>query len=410
MGISASFIFFLSFDPWPLISTLATLGIICFKVLLRLPRITKSLLGWIGDRSYSIYLVHLLLLYVAKNSPIFGDARRQIVIGLAFIAAVLIGSVMFSQIENRFRITTTSIISSKKTVRKILGIFVLLPLIFFSSLDLAIAHNYWGALNIQLPNSQLHTQDNICESFDSKVPCTYGKRNTAGGVNSILIGDSHADSISDVFGQITSTKSESYAVWTKGNCPFILKETLEEPKYKEVLDSLSTESSKVSCLQHNQQILGYVRSNSPIRVLVTNRNTQGYKTTFSRNIPSDDLRHIVKLNLLELARASLKVIYIGPVPEKVYGDVPNHRLLWQLQRGKTTTFRIQDLPFGPFNDNRIFSKSISSSNLAYINPIDAFCGLNSCRLGRDYQFYSDSHHLNSMGSQKLRAVLEAASN
>jgi len=196
----------------------------------------------------------------------------------------------------------------------------------------------------------------------------------------------------------------------KGICPFILKETLEEPKYKEVLATLSTVNSDVSCLQHNQEILDYVRSNSPIRVWVTNRNTQGYRTTFSWNIPSDDLRHIIELNLSELAVTSLKVIYIGPVPEKVYGDVPNHRLLWQLQRGATSDFRIRDLPIGPFNDNRIFSKSIFPSNLVYINPVDVFCGLNSCRLGRDYQFYSDSHHLNSMGSQKLRAALEAASN
>ena len=153
VGISASLIFFLSFDPWPLISTMAALGIIYFELLLLLPRIVQSLLGWVGDRSYSIYLVHLPLMYVAKNSPIFGDARRQIVIGLAFVMSILIGSVMYSHMENRFRITARSKTSDKKNIKKIIGIFVLFPLISFSSLDLAIAHNYWGALNIQLPDS-----------------------------------------------------------------------------------------------------------------------------------------------------------------------------------------------------------------------------------------------------------------
>ena len=399
-------VYFLFFDPWPLISTIAAIGTIYFQVLLRLPRIAQSLLAWVGDRSYSIYLVHLPLMYVAKNSPIFGDARRQIVTGLAFVISILIGSVMFSQIENRFRISDRS----TSSVKKIVGIYVLIPLICFSSLDLAITRNYWGALNIQLPSSGSLVQDKFCQNFDSLAPCVYEKGAAPGGIDNILIGDSHADSISTVIGSVVSARSESYTVWTKGNCPFILRESIKEDKYKEVLASLSTVSSKVSCLEHNQQILDYEPSGVPIRVWVTNRNTQGYRTTFSWNISNDDIRKLIEVNLRILANNSLKVIYIGPVPEKVFGDVPNHRLIWQLERGETTNFRILDLPTGPFDDNRFFSKSILPDNLSYINPIDVFCGLSSCILGRDYQFYSDSHHLNVTGSEKLKAFFEAAFN
>ena len=313
-------LYFLLSDPWPLIATTTALGIIYLELLLRLPKLLLYMLAWVGDRSYSIYLVHLPLMYVAKNSPIFGDARRQIIIGLAFVLSILIGSVMFSQIEDRFRITNSSPVLNKETILKIFSVFVAFPIITFSTLDLAIAHNYWGVLNIQQPAIGALAPDESCRSFNSPTPCVYQLGVTSNGIKNILVGDSHADSLSTVFAQVSSAKSEAFAVWTKGNCPFILRETLKGTKYDEILTSLNTVTSEVSCLDHNQEILDYARSKSPIRVWVANRNTQGYRTTFSWNISNDDVRSLVAVNLRILAANSLKVIYIGPVPEKVYGD------------------------------------------------------------------------------------------
>ena len=223
--------------------------------------------------------------------------------------------------------------SHKNTTVKIFTLFVLVPLISFSSLDLAIVHNYWDVLKIQLPTTSTPTHENSCQSFNSLAPCVHEGGTVPGGINNILVGDSHADSLSSVYTQVASSRSDSYAVWTKGNCPFILQETIKDAKYNEVLASLSTVSSGVSCLQHNQQIVDYARSRSPIRVWVTNRNSQGYRSTFSWNISSETLRNLIEINLQKLSSISLKVIYVGPVPEKVYGDVPTHRLIWQLQRG-----------------------------------------------------------------------------
>jgi hypothetical protein len=107
-----------------------------------------------------------------------------------------------------------------------------------------------------------------------------------------------------------------------------------------------------------------------------------------------------------LANATVGIVYIGPVPEKVYGDVPTHRLLWQLDGANVADFRIKDLPTGPFNDNYFFAKTALPSTATFINPIDLFCSKLACSLGRDYQFYSDSHHLNFEGSKKLKAAFE----
>ena len=93
----------------------------------------------------------------------------------------------------------------------------------------------------------------------------------------------------------------------------------------------------------------------------------------------------------------------------MYGDVPAHRLLWQLHQGATPNFKILDLPSGPFDDNRFFSKSLLMGNVTYINTISVFCSGIICTLGKDNQYYSDSHHLNVAGSERLKAGFEAAS-
>lgn len=144
-------IYFLMSDPWPLAATATAFVVIYFKLLFRLPSIFQSILAWVGDRSYSIYLMHLPLIYIAKNSPVFGDSRRLIVTGLSVIASILLGALIFSQIENRFRIRGSVFNPKKKTTANIFAIFVALPLVTFSSLDMAIVNNYWGVLNIQLP-------------------------------------------------------------------------------------------------------------------------------------------------------------------------------------------------------------------------------------------------------------------
>ena len=66
---SISLIYFLLSDPWPLVATVMALGIIYFELLLRLPKMIVSILAWVGDRSYSIYLVHLPLTICCEKLP-----------------------------------------------------------------------------------------------------------------------------------------------------------------------------------------------------------------------------------------------------------------------------------------------------------------------------------------------------
>lgn len=80
--------------------------VIVLRSLEDLPDILTNKLEWLGDRSYSIYLVHMPLLYLAKYSPMtqIGSGENRIIQSIiAVFASILIGALSYSKIENRYR-------------------------------------------------------------------------------------------------------------------------------------------------------------------------------------------------------------------------------------------------------------------------------------------------------------------
>jgi len=83
---------------------LAYVSLLCSLNFSRLSRIL-SLLSWIGDRSYSIYLVHLPIIVFFDSSII--DRKylpNEIRFVVVFSAIIFLGEMLFKNIENRYRI------------------------------------------------------------------------------------------------------------------------------------------------------------------------------------------------------------------------------------------------------------------------------------------------------------------
>jgi peptidoglycan/LPS O-acetylase OafA/YrhL len=87
-----------------IIASFLAVIVIVFKSLEVLPNSLIQKLAWVGDRSYSIYLVHMPLLYLAKYSPLMqigaGD-NRIIQSMIAVIASILFGALSYSKIESK---------------------------------------------------------------------------------------------------------------------------------------------------------------------------------------------------------------------------------------------------------------------------------------------------------------------
>lgn len=57
----------------------------------------------LGDRSYSIYLYHLPLMYVAKFTPVIYGTNREIYTVLSIITSLVLAEISYRFIENHFR-------------------------------------------------------------------------------------------------------------------------------------------------------------------------------------------------------------------------------------------------------------------------------------------------------------------
>ncbi len=181
-----------------ILASLLAVFAILLKSLEALPKILSTKLEWIGDRSYSIYLVHMPILYIFKYSAMTAGAGQgralQTIFGV--VASVLVGAVSYSKIENRFRfIEGKNLESKQKPLTWFLAIF-LIPLGFFLIIMKAPKFNYWG-LDVRYPK--------VASAGDFIPSCTGGSvpiNNTCTSINTkspktaLLIGDSHAGHIS----------------------------------------------------------------------------------------------------------------------------------------------------------------------------------------------------------------------
>jgi peptidoglycan/LPS O-acetylase OafA/YrhL len=89
-----------------ILATAIAVLIVHFECLSVIPSVIGKTLGWVGDRSYSIYLIHMPFLYLAKYSDVFfiPDASGRALQSLLAIAlTLLLGSLNYYFVEQRFR-------------------------------------------------------------------------------------------------------------------------------------------------------------------------------------------------------------------------------------------------------------------------------------------------------------------
>jgi peptidoglycan/LPS O-acetylase OafA/YrhL len=89
-----------------LFATIFAITVILSKSIYTLPNFLIKKLSWIGDRSYSIYLVHMPVAYIAKYSPStqIGFMESSIIQSLIIVtASILLGVLSYSRIENKYR-------------------------------------------------------------------------------------------------------------------------------------------------------------------------------------------------------------------------------------------------------------------------------------------------------------------
>ena len=369
-----------------LVTVLSVLAIL-FRAGDYLPTWLMSLLGWLGNRSYSIYLLHLPLIYLAKYSPEFGDTGVQSRIWqtiVAVIASIALGSVFYSQIENRFRKTSHN--RNVVNVSRIRALsFVVVPVLTLLVLIISPYRSYLGDPNLPSSSSVIPWEIDInCQvlkddSAANQQPCNY----PASGKESILLfGDSHAASYSETFRDIARRYDLDLYVSTYSDCPFLL--SLDGYAEMGNVPYFST-----SCLRHNQELLRFIESK------------QIQTAFYAQRARAEDGDSQIVDSLLKLKGLNTNVVVLGMNPEyipvsTVLGNITNRR--------------------GSFSSkvklvNENWQKITSDKSLRYIDVYSAICPNSICRTrdGSDF-LYFDDNHLSNFGSSLVRPQIEASLN
>jgi peptidoglycan/LPS O-acetylase OafA/YrhL len=63
---------------------------------------TTKILQVVGDRSYSLYLFHMPLLYLAKFTPLLYGDRREVPTMFAVALTILLAEISYRKVEYRF--------------------------------------------------------------------------------------------------------------------------------------------------------------------------------------------------------------------------------------------------------------------------------------------------------------------
>jgi peptidoglycan/LPS O-acetylase OafA/YrhL len=357
------------------------------------PKQLHNKLEWIGNRSYSIYLFHMPLLYIAKYSPAMGSVNNEsriIQTITAIILSIVFGAINYSKIENRFRnIATSNKISYKTFVASIV------LTLFFPAATLVILDR---SATFEIRNSGMPIASRIppwdwdknCQFLFSRrivnsMPCEYGEHDS--GKSILLIGDSYAASASRAIISLGSSNGMNVYVYTFSGCGFVLSKEDFAPFH-------SYPYLSEACLEHNKKILKFVQNRKPIVIIYMHRSSS--VMVFPNNTKSRaEYNKMIAKNLKVLMKENIKVIHIGPTPELLAITTRVQEMI----KAESTFSKI------PFEDSVFWQSNLVADH--YLNSLDIFCQGKVCsNKSADGFLFHDALHLSDRGAMQLVPKLD----
>jgi len=360
--------------------------LILFKSLEALPDFLIKKIEWVGDRSYSIYLVHMPLFYIAKYSPVFqiGNGENRIVQSMiALVLSMLLGALSYSKIENRYRDRGKSDHTSLKTIAASLLLTFALPLTIFASIDYGQKKQYWGLdRNIPRPSYAGYLDPN-CER-DSVVgpPCVY---TTSGATKTVLlIGDSHAGDISQAVVDAAQSTNWNAVVWVHSGCHIQFQ--------RSVLEQASD-----NCIYINNLMKKWVEENKPYAIIVS----QFVHADSSQS----DLRN--GLSVLRSIVPNILLIENNPIfPDEK--DFMVERPLIMSSYEPPKSFQQSRMQTGDKNASDLLSNWAISNQMFSISFDSLFCKKGVCNRFSDKGWlYRDDDHLSVVGAELAIPLISA---
>ena len=347
------------------ISCIAAL-LLRFKYLDALPKQAATVLSWVGDRSYSIYLVHMPIMYIAHYSPLVEFQPRNIKVLLSLagvISSFTVGAILYAKVENRYRITSNvnghSNIS-RVSFFKLFSISTLIPILLCVMFLFALSNKYFNYVDVKVPIAAKDIIPTNCAGSDKMFNefCYLKVPNSIGVV--ILIGDSHAEHFS----------SAVYDVAVDNRLDFVI---LNEPGSDFIDFSLINKFNK----KYDNLLLVYSR-------------------WWNNNFRSEYERNIVSLQQM-----SSNLLVIGQTP--VFPDQTlffNSRSIFTSKYKSPKFFVINEMDQDNFAAGDELIRFLKEKGIIFLDPKPFFCSSVSCtRWINNKWLYFDDHHLSIEGAK-----------
>ena len=370
--------FHINLSVGSLISSLFAVIVILSRSLDVLPSRLIYKLKWVGDRSYSIYLVHMPCLYLAKYSPatqIGNVENRTIQSTVAVVAAILLGALSYTKIENKFRDRSGSNFDGLKTLSASLILTIVLPLFLFVTITVGLKYKYWGLdKNISVPVDAGDLDPNCNRDVLSGPPCIYKTKSANKTV--LLIGDSHARHISQAV--IDSAKSQNWnaVIWTLSACHF----QLEVSKPNEITEK---------CKNRNSEIYHWIKKNKINSVIVSQ--------FVNAESTQSDLRNA--LSALRLLVPNILLVENNPIfPDEKDFMVSRPLVMSPYEAPKK--FALLSMQFKDKNASNQLAIWARNNGIFTVNFDSIFCDRETCtRWSNAGWLYRDDDHFSVAGAE-----------
>ena len=367
-----------------ILSSFFALIVILCKSLDTLPEILIKKLEWLGDRSYSIYLVHMPLLYLAKYSPmtqIDKFENRIVQSAIAVVASIILGAFSYSKIEYRYRNKAKSNGFGHNAIAVSLVLTFVIPLTLFASIVLGQKVHYWGLdKNIPQPPYAGYLDLNCERDSANGPPCTYANN---GAIKSVLLlGDSHAGDVSQAVIDAARNVNWNSIIWTHSGCAFQVQD--QEKNIRDI------------CIKNNRKAVEWISENTPDAIIISQSVTP--------NLNLSELKD--GLSTLKLIVPTILLIENRPIfPDT--DDFMVQKSLFMTPYDPPKSFLLSEMELAGKNPSNKLAMWARANGLSTMDITPLFCNERSCsRFSNGRWLYRDSSHLSVAGAELMILPIE----
>jgi len=347
----------------------------------------SSILVWIGDRSYSIYLYHMPILFIL-NTNAFSTNLQFLYYVAAIVIILILSNFSYKYIEINHKIPQSHKSDKQRFFvkhKKLITTSYLLPVF---SITVVLVLNYIFPVQNK---SSINFRDNYaagelsnCKLGQIQEPCIL-----IGGTvkqNWLLLGDSHAGAIQGVLSKFAKRSNSSLSVWNK--CRFF------DPTLSQELNHLFPKW----CVDSNAKRIEYIKKFKPSRIFIAYQN--GSVDNGSIKLSQELWQKVFTKTLDSVNNNSSKVILFSQIPE--YKSTPFSDYRYSMPSAKNLNLD----QFPGLLIQRTFENKLRNRGIFVIDLIPVFCNSTKCTRFLSDWLYLDSNHLSNFGAELIYPTIQ----